>query len=103
MHCAIMFISSGSSALENTNQSLVGAKIKLILPQSGFIHLLDCLSTFEATLCCRTEKRLAKEGGREGNVRAAELGDEVLCWFSECAASVRNRGEVKTLKCARLR
>ncbi|KAI3363681.1 hypothetical protein L3Q82_001303 [Scortum barcoo] len=30
----------------------------------------DCLSTSEALLCCRTEKRLVKKGGREGNVRA---------------------------------
>lgn len=53
----------------------------MILFKSVFIPLSDCLSAIEAPLCCRTVKGLAREGGREGNVRAVGLGDQVFFWF----------------------
>lgn len=60
----------------------------MIQSQSVFIPLSDCLSTFEALLCTRTEERLVKEGGREGNERAVELGDQVLCRLVDCLVLV---------------
>lgn len=67
-------------------------KINMILPKSVLIPLSHCLLTLEALLCCRREKRLVKEGGREGNVRAVGLGDQVFCWLVEFAALVWIRG-----------
>lgn len=84
--------------LQNTNKSYIRPKINMILPKSAFIPLSDCLSTLEALLCCRTEKRLVKEGGREGNVRAVGLGNQVFCWFVEFAVLVWMRGSLRTLK-----
>ncbi len=39
-----------------------------------------------------------KEGGREGNVRAVGLGDQVFCWMVEFAVLARIRGSLRTLK-----
>lgn len=66
--------------LQNTNKSYVRPQINRILSKFVFIPLSDCVSALEALLCSRTEKRLVKEGGREENVRAVRLGDQVFCY-----------------------